>query len=194
MKINAKQFFFVMIALTVLSFGGIVGAFYWGEKQLQSKADTIANLQTDRDVAYDKILALHRAQQSAELADQATALLSTLLPAQKQQEALLADVIYTASAEAGIPLANLGAITFASGNEPSDLSGTEQLKEIPGVYTYPFNMSVQNINYDTLLKLLQEIENNGRLVQVDDLQISPDKSAPGQISSVNLSLKAFLKP
>ena len=194
MKLTSKHFFLFMIAITILSFGGIVGAFYWGNKMLQDKAHTISELKTDNDIVQAKIVALNKSKRSAQLSDDASKLLDTLLPAKKQQEKLVADMLYTASAEAGIPVNQLGAITFTDTGEPSDLSGTEQSKDISGVYSYPFSMSVSNISYETLLKLLKEIETNGRLVQVENLQISPDKSVQGQISSVNLSLKAFLKP
>ena len=194
MRITSKQFFYIMIALTFLSFGGIAGAFYWGDTQLKNKADTVSNLKTDYDIIQAKLTALSRAKQSTALSTSAENLLNTLLPAEKQQEKLVVDILYTATAEAGIPVANIGAITFAGGGETSDLSGTEQSKDIPGVYTYPFTMSVQEISFDQLILLLKEIENNGRLVQVGDLQISPNKISPGQISTVNLSLVAFLKP
>ena len=194
MKQNAKQFYYIMIAITVLSFGGIVGAFYWGEQKLQAKAQSLSELKTDNDIAQEKIIALNKAKKSAEIATTAETLLNKLLPAEKEQEKLVADVIYTASAEAGVPLDSIGALTFTDNGEPSALSGTEQSKDIPGVYVYPFTLSVSDISYDTLLLLLQEIENNGRLVQIDNIQISPDKETPGQITTVNLSMKAFLKP
>lgn len=194
MKIKPKYFFYIMIAVIVLSFGGIIGAFYWGNKQLVNKGVVLSELRTDSDIAQSKIVALNKAQKSSELSETAEKLLSTLLPNQKQQEKLVADILYTASTEAGIPIENIGSINFTGGGEPSDLSGTEQSNEVPGVYTYPFSISVANISYDTLLLLLKEIENNGRLVQVDSLQISPDKLKIGQISDVSLSLKAFLKP
>ncbi len=194
MRIQPKHFFFFMIAVIILSFGGIIGAFYWGNKQLVNKGNILSELKTDSDIAESKIVALRKVQHSSQLSESAESLLSTLLPNQKQQEKLVADILYTASSEAGIPIENIGSITFTGGGEPSDLSGTEESDDIPGVYTYPFSMSVSHISYDTLLSLLKEIENNGRLVQVDSLQISPDKLNVGQISDVSLSLKAFLKP
>lgn len=194
MRLTAKTFFYIMISATIASFFGIIGAFYWGNQQLQSKADVIANLQADTDISEAKIIALSRAKEGNELVSDATKLLDKLLPKQKEQERLIADLIYTATVEADIEASKIGALTFSSESAPSDLSGTEQSKDVPGVLTYPFSMSVQNISYETLLKLLSEIENNNRLVQIEDLQISPDKQSPGQISSVSLSLKAFLKP
>ncbi|MCA9346471.1 hypothetical protein KC960_03190 [Candidatus Saccharibacteria bacterium] len=193
MKINAKQFFWVMIGVLVLSFGGIFAAFYWGNNLLVDKAHSISELQTDSDIAQQKIIALHNAINSGELADQAKDLISKLLPPKKDQEKLVADIYYTVTKEANIPIGNIGALTFTGSGEPSDLSGTVELKDIPGVYSYPFSMSVSDISYDTLLLLLSELENNDRLIQVENLQISPDKTT-GYIKSVNLSLKAFLMP
>ena len=174
MKLTPKTFFYIMISITVASFLGIIGAFYWGNQQLQRKADILANLQADSDIADAKIVALNRAKEGNVLVGDATKLLDKLLPRQKEQERLIADLIYTATVESGIPSSKIGALTFSSESAPSDLSGTEQSKDVSGVYTYPFSMSVQAISYETLLKLLSEIENNNRLVQIDDLQISPD--------------------
>lgn len=194
MKIGAKEFYYVFIIGIVLAFGGIAGAFYWGNKQLESEAANISNLLADSAVAQEKITALRKAQRSADRAEEAEMLLDTFLPKTKQQERLVADIIYTATVEAEIPEEQIGTIGFSTSTEPSDLSGTEQLKEVPGVYSYPFSMSVSDVSYETLLKLLQEIENNGRLVQVDDIQITPDKNKPGSLTNVSLSMKAFLKP
>lgn len=194
MKASAKQFYYVMIATTLISFCGIIGAFYWGNQRLAARASVIADLQADTDIAQEKIIALKDAKKSAELATDAEQLLGSLLPKTKEQEKLIADVIYTASAEAGIPVQNLGSISFNSNDNPSDLSGTEPYTAVPGVYSYPFTMSVDDISFETLLKLLKEVEQNGRLVQVENIEISPDKEKPGTIANVNLSLEAFLKP
>lgn len=194
MNLKAKQFFYIMVAATALGFGGIIGAFYWGDSLLVKKAQTIADLQTDRDVAQEKIIALQRTKQGSDVVEETNKLLDNLLPTTKNQETLVADVIYTASAEAEIPSQAISALSFSNSSEPSNLSGTEQFKEVSGVFSYPFNMTVTDISYETLLKLLMEIENNGRLVQIDDIQISPDKNIPGNISGVSLTMKAFLKP
>jgi Tfp pilus assembly protein PilO len=194
MKLSPKQIYYLMIAATFVSFCGIIGAFYWGSGQLEAKASSIADLQADRDIAQEKIIALKNASKSAVLTTEAEQLLATLLPIKKEQEKLIADVIYTASAEAEIPIQNLVSLSFNGNENPSDLSGTEPFTAVPGVFSYPFTLSVKDLSYTTLLKLLSEIEQNGRLVQIDTLEISPDKDNPGQISSVNLTLKAFIKP
>ncbi len=191
---KAKQFFYAMLVAVALGLGGIFAAFYWGEAQLENKATVISDLQTDRDIAQEKITALQKAKNSTSKQDEATRILATLLPTTKSQETLIADILYTATLESGIPGDNISALSFASSSDPSETSGTEVFKDVTGVFSYPFTMTLQDLDFTTLLKLLGEIETNGRLVQIDNLQISPDKNLPGNISSVTLTMKAFLKP
>jgi Tfp pilus assembly protein PilO len=98
-----------------------------------AKAATIANLQSDTDVAQEKIIAIKNTKKNADYVEEAEKLLNALLPTKKEQEKLIADVMFTASAEAGIPLQNIGALNFNSNENPSDLSGTEQFKDVAGV-------------------------------------------------------------
>ena len=182
-----------MITALVLSVLGIVGAYYWGDKQLQQKASDISNLLADRDVSQEKIIELKNAKQDANDIVEVNNLIDVLLPAKKEQEKLIADIIYTATAEAGIPFTKVISFSFSGGNEPNDLSGTVASKDNPGVYEYPFLLQIKDISYATLLKLLVEIENNGRIVQVDNIQIAPDATDPDSLE-VSLNTKAYLKP
>lgn len=191
---TAKKFFYIMIAFIVLSLGGIGGAFVWGSKQLKAKYEHIGNLMSDRDLEQDKQLALKKVSEGVKDKDLIDALLKTLLPETKDQESLIVDVIYTATRVAGIRASNIKNFAFSGGSEPDVLSGTEKLKDINGVYAYPFTMQISDVGYNTLLNFLEEIENNDRIVQVSDIQITPNKSVAGELSSVSLSMKAFIKP
>jgi Tfp pilus assembly protein PilO len=190
---QAKKFFFIMTALLLLSLVGIVGAFIWGKSQLETKASEMSMLLAERDATHERILRLQKAQGDTDNLEEITLLLDQLLPSEKQQDTLIADVIYTATAEAGIPFSQVSAFSFTGGNEPSDLSGTTLSEDQPGIYEYPFTLQINNISYATLLNLLVEIETNGRIVQVDNIQIAPDGDNPNNVS-VNLSTKAYLKP
>lgn len=190
---KTKQFFYTLLVLLVISFGGIIGAYYWGNMQLQAKASTISDLIADRDIAQEKIISLQQARSEAEDLESVTALLDKLLPKTKNQEVLIADVIYTATAESSIPFSNVSSFSFSGSNEPDSLSGTVLSKANPGVYEYPFTLQINKISYETLIRLLKEIETNGRIVQVENIQISPDASNP-DLLTINLSTKAYLKP
>jgi Tfp pilus assembly protein PilO len=191
---KSKQFYFVLLALLILSAGGIIGAFVWGKGQLKTDAFSVSNLLAERDAQRDIIISLQQAEARTDEVGNINKILDRMLPKQKNQETLVLDIIYTATAQSGIPVSNISSFAFSGSGDPDALSGTEPLKEIPGVLAYPFNVEVKNISYDTLIKLLNEIEANGRIIQVDNLQISPNKTDPGLLTSVGLSLKAYVKP
>ncbi len=193
MQIKSKQFFYVSIVLLLISAGAVGAAFVTGQNQLKAKSEVVSNLLAERDVSREKILLLQKAQVDAENIESVQILLDRLLPAKKEQEKLIADVIYTATGEAGIPFSQVSSFSFTGGNEPSDLSGTKPSIGNAGVFEYPFSLQINSISYATLLKLLSEIETNGRIVQVENIQISPESENPDNVS-VNLSTKAFLKP
>jgi Tfp pilus assembly protein PilO len=191
---KSKQFYFVLLALLILSGGGIIGSFVWGKGQLKTDAFSVSNLLAERDAQRDIIISLQQAEARTDEVENINKILDRMLPKQKNQETLVLDIIYTATAQSGIPVSNISSFAFSGSGDPDALSGTEPLKEIPGVLAYPFNVEIKNISYDTLIKLLIEIEANGRIIQVDNLQISPNKTDPGLLTSVSLSLKAYVKP
>lgn len=191
---KAKQFYFVLIAMIILSAAGIVGAFIWGKGQLQTNAYELSDLLAERDAQRDNIILLQQAEVQSQDIEEVTALLDRLLPKEKEQETLILDIIYTATAEAGIPVSKITTFSFSGGDVPDALSGTRPYKEVSGVLEYPFSISLTEISYEAFIKLLAEVETNGRIIQIDNVQISPSKSDPGLLSSVNLSMKAFLKP
>jgi Tfp pilus assembly protein PilO len=190
---RSKQFFFVTLVLLLLSAASIIGAFTWGDGNLAAKSSEVAGLIAERDISREKILRLQNSQQGVVDLDEVTLLLDRLLPQKKEQEKLIADVIYTATSEANIPFSQVSSFSFSGGSEPSDLSGTIVSKGNPGVYEYPFTLRIDEIDYSTLLKLLQEIETNGRIVQVENIQITPT-GANSTIVSANISAKAYIRP
>lgn len=188
---TAKKFFRVMIALVVLSFISIAAVFYWGSSQLEKRSATVSDLIADRDILQEQIIRLNKAQSDTGDLESTAEILNRLLPTEKQQESLIADIIYTATSEAGIPFNQVKSFSFSGGSAPDALSGATASKEVPGVYEYPFDMSIDSISYDTLLKLLVEIETNGRIIQVASVQISPQTSG---LLTIGLSMKAYIKP
>jgi Tfp pilus assembly protein PilO len=190
---KAKQLYFLLIALMIVAIGAIIGTFVWGKGQLETSALNLSNLIAERDAQRENIIFLQQAEVQSEEITQVNQLLDRLLPTEKNQETLVLDVIYTASAEAGIPTSSIVTFSFSGADDPDELSGTRPYKEVAGVLEYPFNLELQNISYEALLKLLSEIENNGRIVQIDTVQISPSKTDAGFLSSVSLTMKAYVK-
>jgi Tfp pilus assembly protein PilO len=191
---NAKKLYYILVVLIVLSSLAIFGAFSWGKDQLEQTSNSVSELIAERDAQQENIIILQKAETESQEVEAVNQLLERLLPTEKNQETLVLDIIYTSTAEAGIPLNSIASFSFSGGGDPDALSGTSPNKEVAGVLEYPFTLELKDISYDALLQLLQEIESNGRLIQVSTVQISPDKNASGLLSSVSLAMKAYVKP
>ena len=190
---NSRKFFFITLALLFVSILSIISAFYWGGSQLQIKSDEVSALLSERDVSREKILQLQSAQQDVENLDDVSLLLDRLLPQKKEQEKLIADIIFTATSEADIPFSQVSSFSFSGGSEPSDLSGTIASPGNPGVYEYPFTLQIIEVDYTTLLKLRHEIQTNGRIVQVENIQTSPSGLNSSTVSAT-IAAKAYIRP
>ena len=191
---NAKKLYYTLVVLVFLSTLAIFGAFSWGKDKLEQNSNSVSELIAERDAQQENIIILQTAETESQEVEEVNELLNRLLPTEKNQESLLLDIIYISTAEAGIPLSSITSFSFSGAGDPDALSGTIPNKEVSGVLEYPFTLDLKDISYVALLQLLKEIEINGRLIQVSTVQISPDKSSSGLLSSVNLAMKAYVKP
>lgn len=191
---NAGRFYKVMIVGLLVAVIASIGGFYWADKQLKARSLSVSRLMAERDAQTDKIEKLKKSKNSAQDVAKLNDIINALLPKQKNQENLIADIIYTATKEAGIPPSQITTISFSGTGSPDALSGTSASKDIQGVFVYPFSIQIRDISYSTMLKLFGEIEKNKRIIQADQVQISPDKTRAGYLSSLSLSLKTFVQP
>ena len=191
---SARNFYKLLLLSIFLAFVLSVGGFLWADKQLRSKSLNVSKLMAERDAQIDKIEMLNKSKSNPQDIAKLNDIINALLPKQKKQENLIADIIYTATNQAGIPNSKITTITFNGTGSPDSLSGTTASKDVQGVFVYPFSIQIRDISYDTMLQLFSEIEKNKRIIQADQVQISPDKSKPGYLSSLSLSLKTFVQP
>ena len=191
---NPKRFFIIMLAVLSLATATSIMGFLWADKQLKKSAASVSELLATRDVQTEKIESLKASKKSVQDPKTLEALINTLLPKQKKQDNLIANVINTATKQAGISTDQITNITFSGSNTPDSLSGTTLSKEVTGVYVYPFTLQLKNISYETMLKLFSEFEKSKRIIQADQVQIVPDKAKVGYLTSITLSLKTFVQP
>lgn len=191
---SAGRFYKLMIVSLFLAIIASVGGFLWADKQLKARSLSVSKLIAERDAQTDKIDKLKKSKNSVQDVAKLNEIINSLLPTQKKQENLIADIIYTATNEAGIPGSQITTISFSGTGSPDSLSGTSASKDVQGVFVYPFSIQIRDISYSTMLKLFSEIEKNKRIIQADQVQISPDKSRAGYLSSLSLSLKTFVQP
>ncbi len=184
----------IMLAVLVLTISGSVAGFYWADQKLKAKALSVSELLADRDVQNDKIDKLQTSKNSIQDKQALNDLIDSLLPKQKKQDNLVANIIYTATTQAGIHANQITNISFNSSGAPDSLSGTTLSKDVHGIYIYPFNLQLKDLSYATMIQLFTAFERNQRIIQADQVQITPDQTSPGNISSLSLSLKTFVQP
>ncbi len=192
---TSKQAFFALIGLCVLSGLSIILVLYLGNNRLRHSNAEISTLLSDRDITRQKLDKLTALADQGKKSEQIEKTVTAIIPRQKKQQTLIAEIIYKATSEANIKASQIVSFNF-SGNEKDtlgDLSGTVPLKTVAGVYEYPFSMNLQNVSYSKLLKLLSEIESNQRLIQVSNVNISPS-GEQSDVYSVNLVMKAYVQP
>ncbi len=183
-----------MLAVLVLTISGSVAGFYWADQKLKTKALAVSELLADRDVQSDKIDKLQTSKNSVQNPQALNELISSLLPKQKSQDNLVANIIYTATTQASIKPTQITNISFNSTGAPDSLSGTTLSKDVQGIYVYPFNVQLKDLTYDTMISLFTAFEHNQRIIQADQIQISPDVAHPGNITALSMSLKTFVQP
>jgi DNA-binding transcriptional regulator YbjK len=184
----------IMLGVLAVSVALSAAGFWWADGQLQKKSAVVSDLLAERDAQSDKIDKLKTSKNSIQDAKKLNDLIYALLPKQKQQENLVVDIIYTATKQAGIDSAQITNINFNSTGVPDSLSGTSVSKEIQGVYVYPFTIQLKDVSFNTLIQFFSELEKNKRIIQADQVQITPDKTRAGYLSGVSLSLKTFVQP
>lgn len=191
---SPRKFFMIMLGVLGISVAVSVAGFLWADGQLLKKSTTVSQLLAERDAQSDKIDKLKTSKNSVQDAAKLNELINALLPKQKQQENLVVDIIYTATKQAGIVTTQITNISFNTTGAPDGLSGTTLSKEVQGVYVYPFSIQLKDISFDTLIRLFSELEKNKRIIQADQVQITPDKTRAGYLNNVSLSLKTFVQP
>ena len=191
---NPKRFYMIMLCILVVTTGGGGAAIYWADSVLKAKAHTVSELLADRDIQTDKIDKLRNSKKSVQNAKSASDLINRLLPNAKKQDNLVANIIYTATSQAGVPADQISSISFNSTGTPTTLSGTTVSKDIKGIYVYPFTLQLKDIPYTTMIKLFAAFESNQRIIQADQVTLNPDPAHPGMLASATLSLKTFVQP
>lgn len=194
-SISTKQYYYTFIALSVLGLVSIFAALYLGNARLADANNRTSVLLAERDVARDKLEKLTIIASQAKEAEAVEETVTAIIPKTKEQQTLVAEIIYKATSEAQISSSQITSFNF-SGNDSDalgDLSGTTPLTSPAGVYEYPFSVSIANISYAQLLKLFSEIESNQRLIQVSTANITPSALSPTSLD-VNLVMKAYVQP
>lgn len=191
--IKSKKVFLGMIALLVLTIGGIGGGIYVYDQQLTEQTKEISQLMADREVLEQQIKIYRDANQKIQELSYIDEIAKEVLPPNKEQAEVIAEINKFAR-ESGMTVSSLE-FGGAQGNTPDslDTSQTEVIAGL-GVRVLPVTVSIDpSPSYDQVISFLQRIEINRRKMQVVSLDLTPQASDRSTFSSVIVTINIYLK-
>jgi len=181
-----KQFFFVLLGITVLMVAAAGGGYYWAMKKMQSDSQVLAGELADQTAANNEIDTLNHTQYVYN--NQIVPILPLMdeaLPRDKKQTEILAQLQNIATS-VGLH------ITSISMPSPQGLpTGVSQTQKVGNVLALPISFQLSG-TYDQLQTFTQDVENLNRFTNITNLAVShADKSKPIIYS---LALDAYILP
>jgi Tfp pilus assembly protein PilO len=185
---NAKQFFFVLVALVVILGGGIGATVYFGNKLLAGQANHIAEARADEELIEQKKEFKKELQKKINEVGELQTLAEKFLPDSKNQEELVVEFYNIAKAHNIQP----NGIAFNdSGAAIGSTSQTLPLKDTKNVLVFPFKVQTFTTSFENLIAFLKDIESNRRKLQITNIELQPTKE--GQLNVNNITIEAYIK-
>jgi Tfp pilus assembly protein PilO len=188
-KLDAKLFFWVLIAVNILLIGATLGVFTQASSAAQKKSQKISQFKADGQ-ANDQLLSYYKALQSTLSANEdLESVIQKILPADKDQSAVLADLDkFSKSNNVTIQQINFSpGINKGSGQTLTSPSG------VKGVSVISASLSCINTPYESMLGFLKTVETTQRRMQVTSLNITPNSTNPGLLDRIDMTIDVYLK-
>ncbi len=204
---NSKRTFFLMIGLTILAAGGIIGAVVYGNKMLESESQKLLALKVDNQVLEQQQVGLLKANKDIAKYSNLEEITQKIVPQDKDQALAVREIVALAG-QSGIklksitfPASTLGTgstTTPAQGATPAPvaISQAKPVTGISGVYSLEMTIVPENkISYYQFIDFLSKLEKNRRTSQVTRIKIDPSSSDSRNPSiSFSLTINIFVKP
>ncbi len=184
---NAKRFFYLLIAANIVMVGLIGGALYYGDILLAKQSHKIAEAKAEDELIEQKKRVKTQLEKKIKEIGELKALAIKFLPDTKNQEELIAE-FYKIAKSYNIDITGL---TFNdSGSSITSTSQTTPLKDAKGVSVFPFKTSNFTTNFTTLISFMQSLENNRRKIQITTIDLQPNTA--GTINIGSISMEAYI--
>jgi hypothetical protein len=188
-KIDAKKFFWILIALNILLIGATLVVFTQASSAGQKKSQKIAQYKAE-DQANDQLLTYYKALQSNLNANSdLESIVHKILPADKDQSAAVADLDKFSK----INQVSIQQISFNPGSNKGTGKTLTSPAAIKGVSVISVSISCNTTPYVNLLSFLKTIETTQRRMQVTSLNITPNSTNPAVLDRIDMTLDIYLK-
>jgi Tfp pilus assembly protein PilO len=188
-KIDAKKFFWFLIALNVLLIGATLVVFTQANSAGQKKSQKIAQFKAE-DQANDQLITYYKALQSNLNANtDLEGIIQKVLPTDKDQSAAVADLDKFSKDNQ----VSIQQITFNPGTNKGTGKTLTSPAAIKGVSVISVSLSCINTPYSDLLSFLKTLETTQRRMQVTSLNITPNGTNPAVLDRIDMTLDIYLK-
>lgn len=183
---NPKQLYFGLLGLIALIVLGGVGTYYLSHQSLSAKITHFSELNVDIGLQNQRLRELRELETAYAAAAPTAEKTGRILPSEKLQSEVSAQIF------AMIRSAGLSSDTLSYQPTTGLPGGSTQTTatDVAGVLVMPVTFSVGG-SYEQLLRFLDNIEHQERLMQVQALDIA--RSAEEDLS-FNIQLEVFLQP
>lgn len=177
-----------LIAVVIVVISAIV---YLGNTKLTSVATDTARLKAESEAAKQQIATYEETKATVESLDYVDELAAKVLPADKEQSAILAEVSEFAS-RSGLTISQ---ITFIDVPKSTNAASSKGRVTTPnGVQVIPVTVEfAAGSQYSAVLEFLKTVEGNQRKMQVTDISITPDTEDRQVFSEVSVSMNLYAK-
>jgi len=167
-----------------------IGVLYVGNQRMVTVAHDTAKLRAQVRANADQITAYTRTQVKVESLDYVDELANKVLPAEKEQSAIIAEVSEFAL-RSSLPIEQ---ITFVETSQSTGKAAKGKLAIPKGVEVIPVTIQFQTgSRYTDVLDFLRTVESNRRKMQVTDISITPDADDRTILSQVSVSMNLYAK-
>jgi hypothetical protein len=206
---NAKKFYFTMIALLCVLIIGAGAMIYFGSSFMKKKSNSLVNAKLDSYTTEQKEKTYLQARKDLEKNKDLNDLVAKILPKDKDQAKAVSE-LYKIAAESNItidkiqfPSSTLGQkAVVATGSTASSTpapaapipvtqsKAVDGLKSVMGIDIDIY--SGKSMKYNDMISFLQKIELNRRSMQVKKITVTPDLEK--NVLSFNVTVTTFVKP
>jgi Tfp pilus assembly protein PilO len=189
MKLDAKKFFWILIAVNVMLIGATLVVFTQASSAGEKKSQKISKFKVD-DQANDQLISYYKALQSTLNSNQdLESMIQKILPTDKDQSAALADLDKFSKNNN----VSVQQINFNPGTNKGSGKTLTSPSAVKGVSVISVTMSSSKTPYTNLLNFLKTIETTQRRMQVTSLNITPNNTNPGLLDRIDMTLDIYLK-
>jgi Tfp pilus assembly protein PilO len=188
-KIDAKKFFWFLIALNILLIGATLVVFTQASSAGEKKSQKIAQYKAE-DQANDQLITYYKALQSNLKANSdLEGIVQKILPADKDQSAAVADLDkFSKNNQVSIQQ-----IAFNPGSNKGTGKTLTSPAAIKGVSVISVSISCTTTPYVNLISFLKTLETTQRRMQVTSLNITPNSTNPAILDRIDMTLDIYLK-